>query len=204
MRFLSILCLLAGLGLGILYPNYITYFSGAEIGTWTVFTRAGGFKPVTVPLKSTQAPVRVVVNLQATGNRLEPNATTNLTLTATVAGRTVMAEVMDFNAKVEDTKTPQNVGSTYTQSPGVIANVDDGDYLFVTGPGENDLVDMKEVKLSLRANSLAADPRYQPAGLVLLALGFVGLILSLTRGGKAETPQNPGRKWGRDGGEGEV
>ena len=201
MRVLSILCLLAGIGLGILYPNYITYYSGGEIGTWTVFTRQTGFKPVTVELSKNDAPVLLVVKMDSLGNILQTNAETTLTLTAATGNRTVLAEVMTFRASTADTKTPQYPGASYTVSPGVISAVDDAPYLIVIGPGDQDMIDMKQVTLSLRRNSLAADPRYQPAGFILMALGFIGLILSISRGGGGgkNEPEKPGMKWGREG-----
>ncbi|TIP80276.1 MAG: hypothetical protein E5X60_36625, partial [Mesorhizobium sp.] len=69
MRFLFLLILLAGTGIGVVYPWAMTNFSGHEIGTWRVYEQ-GRFRPVTVPLSGRDAPVRVLVDLTARTERI--------------------------------------------------------------------------------------------------------------------------------------
>src|SRR5437870_4943820 len=96
MRSLFVLILLAGIGLGVVYPWAMTNFSGHEIGTWRVYDQ-GRFKPVTVPLSTGDAPVRVLVDLTARAERIVSRQRTVLTLTAATGGRTALASTLQFN-----------------------------------------------------------------------------------------------------------
>ncbi|TPN28822.1 hypothetical protein FKO01_20715 [Mesorhizobium sp. B2-3-3] len=45
MRFPFVLILMAGIGIGLIYPWAMTSFSGREIGAWRVSLRFGGGRP---------------------------------------------------------------------------------------------------------------------------------------------------------------
>ncbi|TGT18453.1 hypothetical protein EN815_35665, partial [Mesorhizobium sp. M4B.F.Ca.ET.172.01.1.1] len=69
MRFLCLLLLIAGAAIGIFYPWAMSNFSGHAIGTWRVY-EGGRFRPVTVQLAASDAPVRVLVDLTARAERV--------------------------------------------------------------------------------------------------------------------------------------
>lgn len=202
MRFFFLLVLLAGLVAGFGYPWWIRNFSGAELGTFPVYDRAGGFKPVDAYLDWSDAPVRVLVDLTVLGTFNQTQRATALTLTASTGGRTVLAETMTFIDAQERKESPQNPERILRAEAGVIEKLDSGTYTFTVGPGDMDDIEMRKVELLLRGGAAQADERIQPIGFALSAVGFIGLVIALRRR-KNRPPDNPNSqppppRWGRD------
>lgn len=200
MRFLFVLILLAGAGVGLIYPWAMTNFSGREIGTWRVYEQ-GRFKPLTVSLSGRDAPVRVLVDLTARAERIVSQQRTVLTLTAASNGRTVLASTLQFN-HVDNPRqvSPQLPDKIFRDEGGVIATVSPGPYVFTVGPGDAEDIPMRAVDLVLRSGAGEADRRARPVGLALMAIGLIGFLLSLrSSGGRPENPnsQPPPPRWGR-------
>lgn len=203
MRFLFVLTLLAGAGIGIVYPWAMSNFSGHEIGTWRVYEQ-GRFKPVTVPLAARDAPVRVLVDLTAKAERIVSQQRTVLTLTAATGGKTVLASTLQFNhADNPRQVSPQLPDKIFRDEAGVIAPVNSGPYIFTAGPGDADGIEMRAVDLVLRSGAGAVDSRARPVGFSLMAAGLIGLFLARRfgggGGGRPENPnsQPPPPRWGR-------
>lgn len=203
MRFLFVLILLAGAGIGIVYPWAMSNFSGHEIGTWRVYEQ-GRFKPVTVPLGARDAPVRVLVDLTAKAERIVSQQRTVLTLTAATGGKTVLASTLQFNhADNPRQASPQLPDKIFRDEAGAIAPVSPGPYLFTVGPGDADGIEMRAVDLVLRSGAGAIDSRARPVGFSLMAAGLIGLLLARRfRGGGSGRPENPNSqppppRWGR-------
>ncbi|MCV3210298.1 hypothetical protein OHD62_20875 [Mesorhizobium sp. YC-39] len=204
MRFLFLLFLLAGIGIGIVYPWTISNFSGHEIGTWRVYEQ-GRFKPVTVPLAESDAPVRVLVDLTARAERIVVSQQrTVLTLTAAGGGRTVLASTLAFNHSENPRQpSPQSADKIFRDEAGVIQTLSPGPYTFTVGPGDAEDIPMRAVDLVLRAGAGEVDRRAQPVGFSLMAVGLIGLVLAFRFGG-GRRPQNPNSqppppRWGRNG-----
>lgn len=203
MRAIFLLIFLAGLAAGFGYPWYVTNFSGREIGAWPVYERGGSFRPVTATLSSADEPVRVLVDMTAVAPPEFAQAGTALTITAATGGRTVLAEMLTFNEAKPQEKSPQLREKIYRDEAGVIADIEDGDYTFTVGRGDAEDIQIQSVELILRGGAGAVDPRAQPVGYALSAIGFIGLVLAL-RGGKRERNPNsqpPPPRWGRGGGQ---
>lgn len=198
MRFFFLLLLLAGLALGVVYPWAIHNFSGEEIARERVFERGRGFSAATVSLQAEQAPVRVFVEMTSVGAMNLQGNSTVLTLTATVNNRTVLANPLTFVHAEPRPDNPQSGGTIYGDDAGVIDPVEDGDYVFVVGPGDADDIEMRSADIVLRAGALPYDARALPIGLVLVAIGFIGFVISF-RGGRNRRPpaEPPQPKWGR-------
>lgn len=200
MRFLSFLILLAGIAVGAIYPWAVTNFSGRDIGTWRVYEQ-GRFKPVTVPLKPGDAPIRVLVDLTARAERIVSQQHAVLTLTAAAGGRTVLASTLQFNRSDPREASPQQPDKIFRDDAGLIRDVSDASYLFTVGPGDAVGIPIRAVDLTLRSGAGEPDGRARPAGLVLAAAGLAGLLLSMIFGGRH--PQNPNSqpppRWGRGG-----
>ena len=200
MRFLFVLILLAGAGIGLVYPWAMSNFSGQEIGAWRVYDQ-GRFRPVTVTLKAGDAPVRVLVDLTARAERIVSQQRTVLTLTAATGGRTVLASTLQFNhADNPRQVSPQLPDKNFRDEAGVIATVNPGAYLFTVGPGDADDIPIRAVDLVLRAGTGEIDQRARPVGYGLMAVGLIGFLLSSRFGGRR--PENPNSKpppprWGR-------
>ncbi|TJU99464.1 MAG: hypothetical protein E5Y12_22960 [Mesorhizobium sp.] len=200
MRFLFVLILLAGAGVGVIYPWAMTNFSGREIGIWRVYEQ-GRFRPLTVPLKSRDAPVRVLVDLTARAEHIVSQQRTVLTLTAATNGRTVLASTLQFN-HVDNPRqaSPQLPDKIFRDEAGLIPAVSTGSYLFTVGPGDAEDIPMRAVDLILRSGVGETDSRARPVGFSLMAVGLIGLLLSLRfGGGRPDNPnsQPPPPRWGR-------
>ncbi|WP_137933800.1 hypothetical protein [Mesorhizobium comanense] len=200
MRSLFVLILLAGAGIGLIYPWAMTNFSGREIGTWRVYEQ-GRFRPLTVSLSSSDAPVRVLVDLTARAERIVSQQRTVLTLTAATNGRTVLASTLQFN-HVDNPRqaSPQLPDKIFRDDAGVIATVNSGSYVFTAGPGDAEDIPMRAVDLVLRSGVGETDRRARPIGLSLMAVGLIGFLLSRrSGGGRPENPnsQPPPPRWGR-------
>ncbi|TGQ51705.1 hypothetical protein EN836_22465 [Mesorhizobium sp. M1C.F.Ca.ET.193.01.1.1] len=204
MRLLSVLLLIAGAGIGVLYPWVMSNFSGHEIGTYRVY-EGGRFRPVTVQLKASDAPIRVLVDLTAKAERVASQQRTVLTLTAASGGRTAIASTLSFNHTDNPRQvSPQLPDKMFRDEAGVIEEVSPGPYVLTVGPGDADGIDMRAVDLVLRAGTGSIDERARPAGYALMGIGLVGLILSLVFGRGGGRPQNPNSqppppRWGRSG-----
>ena len=202
MRFLFVLILLAGIGIGVIYPWAMTNFSGHEIGTWRVYEQ-GRFKPLTVPLSSRDAPVRVLVDLTARAERIVSQQRTVLTLTAATNGRTVLASTLQFNHSDNPRQaSPQLPDKIFRDEAGLIRAVSPGPYTFTVGPGDAEDIPMRAVDLILRSGVGEIDGRARPVGFSLMAAGLIGLILAMRFGGRGGRPENPNSqppppRWGR-------
>ncbi|PAQ03640.1 hypothetical protein LRP31_25955 [Mesorhizobium mediterraneum] len=202
MRFLFLLILLAGTGIGVVYPWAMTNFSGHEIGTWRVYEQ-GRFKPVTVPLAARDAPVRVLVDLTARTERIVVSQQrTVLTLTAATGGRTVLASTLQFTHSENPRQvSPQLPDKIFRDEAGLIPTVSPGPYIFTVGAGDAEGIEMRAVDLLLRSGVGEIDSRARPVGFSLMAAGLIGLLLALRFGGGGR-PQNPNSqppppRWGR-------
>ncbi|RWE86925.1 hypothetical protein [Mesorhizobium sp.] len=204
MRFLFFLILLAGTGIGVVYPWAMSNFSGHEIGTWRVYEQ-GRFKPVTVLLAARDAPVRVLVDLTARAERIVVSQQrTVLTLTAATGGRTVLASTLQFNHSENPRQvSPQLPDKIFRDEAGLIPTVSPGPYIFTVGPGDAEGIEMRAVDLVLRSGVGEVDHRARPVGFSLMAVGLIGLVLAFRFGGGGR-PQNPNSqppqpRWGRGG-----
>lgn len=202
MRFLFVLILLAGIGIGVIYPWAMTNFSGHEIGTWRVYEQ-GRFKPLTVPLSGRDAPLRVLVDLTARAERIVSQQRTVLTLTAATNGRTVLASTLQFNHSDNPRQaSPQLPDKIFRDEAGLIAAVSPGPYTFTVGPGDAEDIPIRAVDLILRSGVGEIDGRARPVGFSLMAAGLIGLVLAMHFGGRGGPPQNPNSqppppRWGR-------
>lgn len=200
MRALFLLILLAGIGLAGLYPWYINNFSGEELGTWTVYDTAAGFRSVEIPLAVSSDPVRVLVDMTTRGPVNFSGDVAVLTLTADLGGRTVLAKTLNFRNSIQRDQSPQMVAPIYRGEAGVLSPVENATYRFNVGQGDAEAVNYSKVDLVLRSGAARTDPRAQPVGFVLVAIGVIGLVLSFRRksssGGSG--PQPPTPRWGRD------
>ncbi|MGH6762762.1 MAG: hypothetical protein ACRECW_14380 [Phyllobacterium sp.] len=199
MRFLSFLLLTSGLLLGFGYPWYIRNFSGTEIGTIGVYDRPGPFRPVTIALNRSDAPVRILVDMQPIRGFIPAEKRTALTGVVEQGGNTLIAKQMTFvDGFNYDRNSPQGP-RVFRQSLGDINPVVDGDYVIRIAEGDYDGLQVERVDLVIQGNVLTADPRAMPAGIAMVIVGAFGFV----RFRRRKSPQNPNsqeppeQRWGR-------
>ena len=200
-RFLFLLILAGGAASAFVYPWAVQGFTGVELGEWQVYDTGTGFRPIDVQLDDTDAPVRVLVDMTSIGAPSASGSRTILTLTAAIAGRTVLAQTLTFVNAVARDDTPQTQEQIYREDVGLLDRIDDGTYRFTLGPGDAEGIQMKSVRLVLRGRAESYDPRAQPVGFTLMAIGAIGFILGFRGRSNPRNPNSPppGPRWGRDG-----
>lgn len=190
--------MLAGGALGIAYPWAVDNVVGYEIGRWSVYDPQSGFRTVEVWPSPAEAPVRATVELVARPPFVPGPAGAVMTLVVNVDGRTLVARAYDFVGEANRTLNPQTGEAAYRASPIVIDPVADSAYSFVFGPGEGGLDGVISAELIVNAGAFDLDPRAVPAGYVLMAIGFIGFVLSLRRRRSNPNDQPPPPRWGRN------
>ncbi|MBA3446899.1 MAG: hypothetical protein H0T56_04710 [Pseudaminobacter sp.] len=203
MRVFFLILFIAGFGLAG-YPWVSANFLQRPVGTWRVYDAVTGFLPAHTRLTEDDAPLRVIVDMTTTGTHDLASGQAILTLTANTGAQTVLAEALSFADATPRDTNPQTQEKILRDSAGVINAVPPGDYVFTLGPGDAQGVPIRHVDLILRTEAPAFDQRLQPAGFGLLAIGFIGFVLSM-RGPKTEPNPNsqpPRPRWGRGGGQG--
>ncbi|MCC0043608.1 MAG: hypothetical protein H6892_04270 [Brucellaceae bacterium] len=199
MRFVFLLMILIGAGLGIAYPWAVSNVSGYEIGTWRVFERGTGFTPAEVTLASPEAPVSITVDLRADGALIRSETKPLLTMNITGDGEYVSSVVMHFAEADVRTINPQSGETGYRLEAERLHSVDHNQYLFEFGPGIAGVDRFNSVDLIVNAGAFDLDPRAIPAGFILMALGLLGFVASLFRRRRPENPNSspPPPRWGR-------
>lgn len=202
MRVIFLLIFLAGAGIAFGYPLVLK--SGArDIGNWNVEADASGFTPVEATLKASDAPFTTVLDVTAIVPAAFDKSQTVLTITAATGGRTVLAQPLSLEGAEVREDSPQTPQQIYRIEAGTIPTAADGAYTFTVGPGDAEGVEVWSVALILQSGNGAVDPRAQPLGFSLMAIGFIVFVLSFRRGSRsgdipptAPPPAPP--RWGRD------
>lgn len=208
MRFIFFLILLAGLALGVGTQFYANNFSGRELGTWRVYNQGQQFQPFEVDLGGDDAPLNVIVDLTTIGTPTFVQDRTVLTLTVAHNGTTVLADTLNYVNTRPRENSPQIPDKIFRAFSGPLATVEPGKYLFTVGLGDVERIDIRQVDVTLRAGAEVFDPRLQPIGYAMIAIGVIGFVLAGRRrsgggtGGKGGNPnsQPPPPRWGRDAG----
>lgn len=201
MRTLFALLLLAGLGLAG-WPLVSERVAASHFGAWRIYDDIGDFRVVRVVLPG-ETPISVAVEMTTVGEAVFPETGALLTLTATAGGQTLMAEALNFSDATPRTVSPQFNEAAYRLRVGSAQAPHEAEWSFTLGPGDAEGVTIKRVDLSLSQPLWRADPRLQPIGFAVAAIGFIGLVLAVARGSRL--PRNPNEqppapRWGRGAG----
>lgn len=202
MRFIFFLILLAGLALGVGTQFYANNFGGRELGTWRVYDQGRTFQPFQTNLSSSDAPLHVIVDLTTIGTPTFAQDRTVLTLTVGHNNTTVLADTLDYvNARPRE-NSPQIPDRIFRAFAGPIASLETGNYVFTLGLGDADRINIRQVDVILRADATPFDPRLQPVGYAMIAVGVIGFVLAARRrrsgDGDGGSAAPPSPRWGRD------
>ena len=201
MRIFFLLVFVGGVALAG-FPWFAENFLARSIGSWRVYDSVTGYLPALVSLKSDEAPLTVLIDMTTVGPTELSDDRAVLTLTVDTSGKTVIATPLTFAEATARDTNPQTGEKIFREAAGAIDRIETGDYLFTLGAGDAEGVTVRWVDLVLRRGGGTYDGRMQPLGYALMAIGFIGLVLALRRGGGR--PQNPNSqppppRWGRGG-----
>lgn len=198
MRFVFLLILLAGAGLGIAYPWAASNVAGYEIGNWRVYERDAGSMPAEANIAEPEAPVSITVDLRTDRalNRVEDKALLFMDVTSE-GGEPVFEAALDLVDAEARTVNPQSGETAYRVEAGRLAIIDRNRYSFVFRPAEEIRERLISADLILNAGAFDLDPRAIPAGFILMAVGLVGFTASLFRKRRENPNSQPPPRWGR-------
>jgi hypothetical protein len=197
LRIVLLVLMLAGGALGIAYPWVAANQSGYQVGVFPMFDGTGFRVAETRPAPS-ETPLFIIIEMTTRGPMRADRQGAVLTLTATSGGRTVLAQALDFEGVNGRIANPQTGEIVYRTQVGRIDEVAEDGLSIAVKRGDADAVTLSAVDVIVEASALDIDPRAVPAGYVMLAIGFVGFILSF----RSRAPKNPNSsppppKWGR-------
>ena len=187
---------LLGLGvlLGLVYP-WAAGGNGFEIGRWRVYDRASGFQPAQILLPTDQEQILVRAEMSTPGPLETTDIRAVMTLTVSSGDRTELAHYFSLDGVEPRLVSPQLPGRIYAMEAGVLYYPGEEPYTFTFGPGDGE-IDVATVDLILIGGTKDIDEAVPPLGYGFMAVGFVGLVLSLRR--RRENPNSqPPPRWGR-------
>jgi len=181
MRVLFLLVFAAGAVLGIGYPWAALHLTGHELGTYRVYERATGYKPVEVALSASDAPLRVSVDLRIVGGTRQIDGHSILSLTVTGDGRSMLAVPLTFAEATLKDKSAETNERIYRDDAGLIPALQNGIYTFSVQSGEETGIYIQSVDIILRADAFAVYEVVRTGGFLLMAAGITGLIFAMIR-----------------------
>lgn len=199
MRFVFLLLFLAGLAAGVGAPFLDGWLAAPLIGTWRAYAPTSGFRALTIPLRAQDAPVSVLVDLSAPAPFTPDASLSSVSLTVSHDNQTVLAKAVSFgNAAMRD-DNPQTPERTFRVSAGTLETVVDGSYTFTVARGEAEIPQVTAFDLVLE-RSATLDRRIQPIGFAVMAVGFIGFMLTAFRRRMPAEAAVPKPRWGRSAG----
>ncbi|MEX4007580.1 hypothetical protein [Neoaquamicrobium sediminum] len=192
-RLLFMLMLVAGVVLGIVYPRVLVGSGGDEIGRWRIYERGTGERTVETVLDISR---EVAVGAELRTEDALPDDLRLATLTVVVRDadeNVVLREGLALSGAAV-LESPQSQVRLYRAAAGIL-NGAEGAYRFDIEVADDVGPSLLSVDLVLRTVAASPDPRMQPAGFVLMAVGVVGFLLTFRR--RRENPNSKPPKWGR-------
>ena len=181
MRGFFLLCFLLGAALGLAYPWIARNLSGHGLGTWRVYDRGIGYRPVDISLNPADEPVRVLVDMRVVGEKIAPDGQTLLTVAVAKAGRTVLTSPLVFSETTLKNRSGYTNELVYQEDAGLIRDINAASYTFSVWPGDEKGINIQSVDIVLRSDALGVNELVRESGFLLMAAGAVGLIFAIRR-----------------------
>lgn len=193
LRIFFALVLVAGVALGIVYPRMSGNAEGEEIGRWRIYEAGTGLRTVEIGLEHAR-PLTVGAELRS-GDTLSdgPDAAALTAVARDASGAEVLREPFSMTGAAV-LESPQSRVQLYRAAAGIL-DVADGTYRFEIDMSDDIPSSLLTVDLVLGTVAEPLDPRLQPAGFVMMAIGVIGFVLALRR--RRENPNSKPPKWGR-------
>ena len=192
-RLFFMLMFAAGVALGIVYPRVIGSSGGDEIGRWRVYEPGAGERTVETVL-NIGGPVTVGAELR-TDEALPdgPGLTALAVIVRDANDDVVMREPLSVTGAAV-LESPQSRVQLYRAAGGTLDGAD-GTYRFEIDMSDGIGTSLLSVDLVLGTVVASPDPRMQPTGFVMMAVGMIGFLLTFRR--RRENPNSKPPKWGR-------
>lgn len=191
LRALAALVLLAGVVLGIVWPQAARHSDGPELGRWTLHV-AGEGTPAEMSFSSPDVPVELTIVLRTRGPLRSGERGPLLTLAVQAPDGTSTATPLTFDGPgvTENPQLGTLVHEVRTAGPAAA-----GTYRLAVAIDDPSQADVQSVIAVARPAATKIDPRAEPVGYLLIAAGFIGLVLLRRRARRAAEPARP--RWGR-------
>lgn len=197
-RLFAVLLMLGGLGAGFVYPR-LAESATRELGRWSVYEQSTGFAPVTAELPALNRPIRASLDLRLSAPLVVSSGGALITVTGAIDGETVLAAAVNVDQIQTRLVDPQSGQLDATVELGEVGNPKSGAYTFTAGPGDAETDRLVRAELVIVEGGMPVEPQVQPVGFVVLALGFILMVVSFRRRSDNPNSQPPAPKWGRGG-----
>lgn len=172
-RYIFIALIIGGFGLGIVYPWYVNYFNGSDIGSWVM--QENGDAPLKTPmikLGEDDAPVHVFVDITPLENAGANPQRFSLRLAVSRDGHPLLSQVLSYQQINNDTakNTPMRAAA------GDINPVIAGEYTFSVAPADVENMQGSKIELVLQRGAKPVSDHLISAGLIAAVLGIYGLM----------------------------
>lgn len=195
-RLLFLALLAAGIALGIVMPRTAANSQGHEIGRWPIYAQERGFLELETILPRHDSPLLIKVALRAAGPlRAGADRTVLDVAVFDEAGNERQRAAISFPGQ-PILESPQSGVYLYHGLGGAIPP-GAGLHRIVTTAGPDFDPSILSADLALSTTRESVDPRIQPAGFMLIAIGAVGFGLTLFRRRENPNSKPPPRRWGR-------
>lgn len=192
LRIFFALLLVAGVALGIVYPRMLDDSEGDEVGRWRIYEPAIGSRILEIELEDT-GPLTVAAEFRSEETLPDGPGVAALAVVRDASGAVVLREPFSITGAAV-LESPQSRVQLHRAAAGVL-DAADGTYRFEIEMSDNMRSSLLAVDLVLGTVAVPLDPRLQPAGFVLMAIGVVGFVLALRR--RRENRNSKPPKWGR-------
>lgn len=193
LHLLFMLMLVAGVVLGVVYPRAVDGSGADEIGRWRIYERGAGERTVETVLDINR---QVAVGAELRTEDTLPDDLRLAALTAVVRDsdeNVVLREGLALSGAAV-LESPQTRVQLYRAAAGIL-NGAEGAYRFDIEVADDVRPSLLSVDLVLGTVAASPDPRMQPAGFIMMAVGVVGFLLTFRR--RRENPNSKPPKWGR-------
>ena len=196
LRFFLLIVFSIGAVLGLFYPWAADNVPGYELGTWRVYDRAGGYVLAEVRAAPSETPLWVTMEVTSERPIHNPEGVIALTMTVSVAGRTIRAETFTLQGVTARVVDPQSLERLYRFDPIKLGEVEDSPYTVVVGPGEDDFP-IVTIDLKVEASAIDIDPAVPVVGYAIMGMAGLLFLLTLRRRATRKLDTPPAPKWGR-------